>query len=107
VPGGRISLGDSLIGGAVLHGEGEAALTGTYRWPRGASGEDSAVLEEWLAERGWEVDPTVFMAGARGPAVQVRRVGAAWQGGEPGLLILLGEVVEYDGIRMRIAIPSP
>lgn len=87
----------------MLHGEGEAVLTGTYEWPRGASGEDSAALEEWLSERGWEVDPSVFMAGARGPAVQVRRVGAAWQDGEPGLLILPGEVVEYDGTCMRIA----
>ncbi|MEV6403909.1 hypothetical protein AB0M58_13315 [Streptomyces bobili] len=78
-------------------------MTGTYEWPREASGEDYAALGEWLAERGWEVDPSVFMAGARGPAVQMRRVGAAWQDGEPGLLILPGEVVEYDGTCMRIA----
>lgn len=52
-------------------------------------------------------DPTAFMAGARGPAVQVRRIGAAWEDGEPGLLILPGEVVEYDGTRMRIVRPAP
>ncbi|QKV98217.1 hypothetical protein HUT19_41590 (plasmid) [Streptomyces sp. NA02950] len=78
-------------------------MTCTYEWPRGASSEDSAALEAWLAQHGWEVDPTVFMAGARGPAVQVRRVGSAWEDGEPGLLILPGEVVEYDGSGMRIA----
>ncbi|MCF1592397.1 hypothetical protein [Streptomyces muensis] len=78
----------------------------TYEWPRGASREDSAALEAWLAQHGWEVDPTVFMAGARGPAVQVRRVGSAWEDGEPGLLILPGEVVEYDGSGMRIATPA-
>jgi hypothetical protein len=78
-------------------------VASTFEWPRGASSDDSAALEQWLGERGWEVDPTVFMAGARGPAVQVRRVGGAWQDGEPGLLILPGEVVEYDGERMRIA----
>ncbi|WP_333745713.1 hypothetical protein [Streptomyces sp. IBSBF 2950] len=78
----------------------------TYEWPRGASSADSAALERWLSQHGWEVDPTVFMAGARGPAVQVRRVGAAWEDGEPGLLILPGEVVEYDGNRMCIATPA-
>ncbi|MEU9267249.1 hypothetical protein AB0E04_17615 [Streptomyces sp. NPDC048251] len=77
--------------------------TSTYQWPRGAGGADSAALEQWLVGHGWEVDPTVFMSGARGPAVQVRRIGAAWQDGEPGLLILPGEVVEYDGEQMRIA----
>ncbi|MGW2745050.1 hypothetical protein [Streptomyces sp. NPDC001450] len=82
-------------------------MTSTYEWPRDASSEDSATLEQWLGEHGWEVDPTVFMAGARGPAVQIRRIGAAWQDGEPGLLILPGEVVEYDGDRMRIATRPP
>ncbi len=82
-------------------------MRGTYKWPRGASGEDSAALEAWLGERGWEVDPTVFMAGARGSAVQVRRAGAAWQDGDQGLLILPGEVVEYDGTSMRIAPNQP
>lgn len=77
--------------------------TSTFEWPRGAGGADSAALERWLAAFGWEVDPTVFMAGARGSAVQVRRVGAAWQDGEPGLLILPGETVTYDGDRMQIA----
>ncbi|GAA1111016.1 hypothetical protein [Streptomyces javensis] len=43
------------------------------------------------------------MAGAFGRAVQVRRIGAAWQDGEAGLLILPGETVEYDGERMQIA----
>lgn len=57
--------------------------------------------EQWLSGHGWEIDPTVFMAGARGPAVQVRRIGAAWQDGELGLLILPGGTVEYDGERMR------
>jgi hypothetical protein len=78
-------------------------VTSTHAWPRDASSEDSGALEQWLGEHGWEVDPTVFMTGARGPAVQVRRIGGEWQDGEPGLLILPGEVVEYDGDRMRIA----
>jgi hypothetical protein len=43
------------------------------------------------------------MAGARGRAVQVRRIGADWREGEAGLLILPGETVEFDGERMRIA----
>ncbi len=77
-------------------------MVSTYEWPRGAEKADGEGLEHWLAARGWEVDPTVFMAGARGQAVQVRRIGAAWQDGEPGLLILPGEMVEYDGERMRI-----
>ncbi|MFD4242750.1 hypothetical protein ACFWP3_14285 [Streptomyces sp. NPDC058525] len=76
--------------------------TSTYWWLRGAGGADSAALEQWLAGHGWEIDPTVFMSGARGPAVQVRRIGAAWQDGEPGLLILPGEVVGYDCAQMRI-----
>ncbi|MER5889504.1 hypothetical protein ABT160_37250 [Streptomyces sp. NPDC001941] len=75
-----------------------------FEWPRGAGGADSAALEQWLAGHGWEVDPTVFMAGARGAAVQVRCVDADWQEGEPGLLILPGETVEYDGALMRIAV---
>ncbi|MEU6273036.1 hypothetical protein ABZ871_11585 [Streptomyces populi] len=78
-------------------------MTSTYEWPRDASSTDSAALEQWLDRHGWEVDPTVFMAGTRGPAVQVRRIGVAWCDGESGLLILPGEVVEYDGGRMRIA----
>ena len=73
-----------------------------FEWPRPASDEDAAALERWLAGHGWEVDPTVFMAGAQGPAVQVRRTGEAWQDGEPGLLILPGETVEFDGTRMRV-----
>ncbi|MET8753932.1 hypothetical protein ABZW32_28095 [Streptomyces sp. NPDC004667] len=75
----------------------------TYAWPREATGTDATTLERWLAGHGWEVDPTVFMAGARGPAVQIRRIGAAWQDGEPGLLVLPGETVEFDGARMRTA----
>ncbi|KAB1984235.1 hypothetical protein [Streptomyces triticiradicis] len=78
-------------------------MTSTYEWPRDAGSTDSVALEQWLDRHGWEVDPTVFMAGARGPAVQVRRIGAAWHDGDTGLLILPGEVVEYDGDRMRIA----
>ncbi|MEU6555266.1 hypothetical protein ABZ915_34090 [Streptomyces sp. NPDC046915] len=78
-------------------------MTSRYEWPRGASSGDSTALELWLRERGWEVDPTVYMAGSRGPAVQIRRIGGAWQDGEAGLLILPGEVVEYDQGRMRIA----
>ncbi|MFE8941075.1 hypothetical protein ACFYNX_26810 [Streptomyces sp. NPDC007872] len=77
--------------------------TSMFEWPRGATGADSAALERWLGEHGWEVDPSVFMAGARGPSVQVRRIGAAWQDGEPGLLILPGEMVEHDKGMMRIA----
>jgi len=72
-----------------------------YKWPREATDTDAAALEQWLTGHGWEIDPTVFMAGARGLAVQVRRIGAAWQDGESGLLILPGERVEYDGERMR------
>ncbi|MGW5421637.1 hypothetical protein [Streptomyces sp. NPDC003943] len=71
----------------------------TFEWPQAASSENSAALERWLAEHGREIDPTVVMVGARGPAVQVRRIGLAWQDGEPGLLILPGDVVEYDGER--------
>ncbi|MFG2716520.1 hypothetical protein ACGFX2_39310 [Streptomyces goshikiensis] len=80
----------------------------TYEWPREATAVDAAALERWLGGHGWEVDPTVFMGGARGPAVQVQRIGAAWQDGEPGLLILPGEAVEYDGSRMRTVVrPVP
>jgi hypothetical protein len=75
-----------------------------YEWPREATDMNAATLEQWLAGHGWEIDPTVFMAGARGPAVQVRRIGAAWQDGEPGLLILPGEMVEYDGAQMRTVV---
>ncbi|MFD6972218.1 hypothetical protein [Streptomyces sp. NPDC059949] len=78
----------------------------TYAWPRGATPSATAQLEEWLAERGWEVDPTVYMAGTAGAAVQVRRIGAAWADGEAGLLILPAETVVWDGTRMRIAPPA-
>jgi hypothetical protein len=77
-------------------------VTSTFEWPRGATIRDSLALEQWLANHGWEVDPTVFMVGASGPAVQVRRVGEAWRDGETELLIVPGEVVQYDGERMRI-----
>ncbi|MEV0413486.1 hypothetical protein AB0I68_22450 [Streptomyces sp. NPDC050448] len=77
-------------------------MASTYEWPRGAERADSEALERWLDVRGWEVDPTVFMAGALGPAVQVRRIGRACQEGESGLLILPGETVAFDGGRMRI-----
>ncbi|WP_329106335.1 hypothetical protein [Streptomyces sp. NBC_01439] len=75
----------------------------TFEWPRGAGERNTAALELWLAARGWEVDPTVFMAGGLGPAVQVQPIGGAGQDGEPGLLILPGETVEYARDRMRIA----
>ncbi|MEU9982837.1 hypothetical protein [Streptomyces sp. NPDC050856] len=75
----------------------------THHWVRGAGETEMAELEKWLAERGWEVDPTVYMAGAGGAAVQIRRIGAAWEDGEPGLLILPNETVQWDGQRMRIA----
>ncbi|MFD7911058.1 hypothetical protein ACFV30_10045 [Streptomyces sp. NPDC059752] len=75
----------------------------TFEWPRGAEARDTAALESWLDAHGWEVDPTVFMAGGLGPAVQVQPIGGAGQDGEPGLLILPGETVEYAGDRMRIA----
>ncbi|MGW4550061.1 hypothetical protein ACWEN4_27505 [Streptomyces violaceorubidus] len=75
----------------------------TYEWPRGATPSDMIQLEAWLAQHGWEVDPTVYMAGAGGAAVQVRRTGAAWQDGEAGLLILPAETVLWDGARMQIA----
>ncbi|MFJ6795057.1 hypothetical protein [Streptomyces sp. NPDC091268] len=74
-----------------------------FVWPRAAQGTDSEALEGWLAEHGWEVDPTVFMAGVLGPAVQVRRIGEAGEEDEPGLLILPGEAMEYDGTRIRLA----
>jgi hypothetical protein len=77
-------------------------VTSTFEWPRDASIGDSLALEQWLATHGWEIDPTIFMAGASGPAVQVRRIGEAWRDGEAGLLILPGEVVQNDGERMRI-----
>ncbi|MEU9198131.1 hypothetical protein [Streptomyces hundungensis] len=82
-------------------------MTSTHHWPRAAGETETAALEAWLAEHGWEVDPSVFMAGAGGAAVQIRRVGAAWQDGEPGLLILPDETVAYDGERMRIAPRRP
>ncbi|MFI8342119.1 hypothetical protein ACIF8W_18930 [Streptomyces sp. NPDC085639] len=75
----------------------------TFEWPRGAAARDTAALELWLAVHGWEVDPTVFMAGGLGPAVQVQPIGAADEDEEPGLLILPGETVEYAQDRMRIA----
>ncbi|MFJ3876776.1 hypothetical protein ACIPW5_04885 [Streptomyces sp. NPDC090077] len=111
--------------------------TTTYAWPRGAEAADAEALERWLAGHGWEVDPTVFMAGGLGPAVQVRPIGSgpegegapdgeagpageawpqggeagpqggAWPDGEAGLLILPGETVEFAGARMRIARPAP
>ncbi|WP_327733258.1 hypothetical protein OG749_04670 [Streptomyces nojiriensis] len=74
----------------------------TFEWPRGAEARDTAALELWLAVHGWEVDPSVFMAGGLGPAVQVQPIGAG-QDGEPGLLILPGETVEYARDRIRIA----
>ncbi|MEU6864658.1 hypothetical protein ABZ924_15475 [Streptomyces sp. NPDC046876] len=76
--------------------------TRTYAWPRGAEAADGEALERWLAGHGWEVDPTVFMAGALGPAVQVRPIGSG-PDGEAGLLIVPGETVEFAGDRMRIA----
>ncbi|MFB7649415.1 hypothetical protein ACFC0S_15840 [Streptomyces sp. NPDC056084] len=76
-------------------------MTSTHYWPRAAGETEMAALEAWLTEHGWEVDPTVFMAGAGGAAVQIRRIGAAWQDGEAGLLILPDETVEYDGTAMR------
>ncbi|MCX4960483.1 MULTISPECIES: hypothetical protein [Streptomyces] len=75
----------------------------TFEWPRGAEARDTEALELWLAVHGWEVDPTVFMAGGLGPAVQVQPIGGACQDGEPGLLILPGETVEYARDRIRIA----
>ncbi|MEU9714990.1 hypothetical protein [Streptomyces sp. NPDC047976] len=104
--------------------------TTTYAWPRWAEAADGEALERWLAGHGWEVDPTVFMAGGLGQAVQVRPIGPAPDGeagepgefgetgelgeagetgeaGEAGLLILPGETVEYTGARMRIARRTP
>ncbi|MFJ2752790.1 hypothetical protein [Streptomyces sp. NPDC087297] len=78
-------------------------MDSTYEWPRGATPGDMFRLESWLAGHGWEVDPTVYMAGAGGATVQVRRIGAAWADGEAGLLILPAETVVWDGTRMRIA----
>ncbi len=78
-------------------------MDSTFKWPRGATAGDMWRLESWLAGHGWEVDPTVYMAVAGGPAVQVRRIDAAWDDGEAGLLILPAETVVWDGARMRIA----
>ncbi|MGI5451107.1 hypothetical protein ACQEVM_36105 [Streptomyces sp. CA-243310] len=78
-------------------------IESTHVWPRGATPADMFRLEAWLAGHGWEVDPTVYMAGAGGAAVQVRRIDAAWADGEVGLLILPAETVVWDGKRMRIA----
>ncbi|MER5779550.1 hypothetical protein ABT144_35720 [Streptomyces sp. NPDC002039] len=78
-------------------------IESTHVWPRGATPADMFQLEVWLAEHGWEVDPTVYMAGAGGAAVQVRRIDAACADGEVGLLILPAETVVWDGARMRIA----
>ncbi|MFD0353969.1 hypothetical protein ACFVHW_09490 [Streptomyces sp. NPDC127110] len=107
------------------------STTTTYAWPRWAEAADGEALERWLAGHGWEVDPTVFMAGGLGQAVQVRPIGPdrpdgeagepgelgeageagelgeAGEAGEAGLLILPGETVEYTGARMRIALRTP
>ncbi|MFJ2822288.1 hypothetical protein ACIO7M_14360 [Streptomyces toxytricini] len=80
-------------------------MANTYDWPRGAESADSEALERWLDARGWEVDPTVFMAGVLGPAVQVRPAGETAFEDEAGLLILPGETVRFDGRRMRIVPP--
>jgi hypothetical protein len=96
------TAGDGMVAAAP---KGDISVESQmYEWPREATDMNAATLEQWLAGHGWEIDPTVFMAGARGPAVQVRRIGAAWQDGEPGLLILPGEMVEYDGAQMRTVV---
>ncbi|MFJ9641610.1 hypothetical protein [Streptomyces sp. NPDC101206] len=77
-------------------------MASTYTWPRGAEAADSEELERWLAHHGWEIDPTVFMAGVLGPAVQVRRIDGACPEAEAGLLVLPGETVEFDGERIRL-----
>ncbi|MFF5705633.1 hypothetical protein ACFY7H_24550 [Streptomyces sp. NPDC012794] len=87
---------------AALEGD-RMGSENTYAWPREATGTDAEALEQWLAGHGWEIDPTVFMAGSRGQAVQIRRIGTAWQDRDPGLLVLPGESVEFDGRRMRTA----
>lgn len=97
VPGARIT------GGRVRGYDGGMGMESTFVWPRGATPSDMFRLESWLAACGWEVDPTVYMAGAGGAAVQVRRIDAAWADGETGLLILPAETVLWDGTRMRIA----
>ncbi|MEU2392922.1 hypothetical protein [Streptomyces sp. NPDC007369] len=74
----------------------------TYTWPRGAEAGDSEELERWLAGHGWEIDPTVFMAGVLGPAVQVRRIDGTCGEDDGGLLILPGETVGFDGERIRV-----
>ncbi|RSS76742.1 hypothetical protein [Streptomyces sp. WAC06614] len=82
-------------------------MTSTYAWPRGAQATDSAALERWLTRHGWEVDPMVFMTGTLGPAVQIRPTIPTGPDQEPGLLVLPGETVAYDGHRMRIAATTP
>ncbi|MFF2197010.1 hypothetical protein [Streptomyces sp. NPDC058157] len=82
---------------------GESTSTSTYEWPRGATPSDMIRLEAWLSAYGWEVDPTVYMAGAGGAAVQVRRRSLSGQDGEQGLLILPADTVLWDGTRMRLA----
>ncbi|MFD7629227.1 hypothetical protein ACFV7Q_24910 [Streptomyces sp. NPDC059851] len=77
-------------------------MASTYTWPRGAETADSEGLERWLARHGWEIDPTVFMAGVLGPAVQVRRIDGTCQDSDTGLLILPGETVVFDGERIRL-----
>ncbi|MDJ0343351.1 hypothetical protein QMK19_19695 [Streptomyces sp. H10-C2] len=77
-----------------------------FLWPRLAEADDTTALEAWLDARGWEIDPTIFMAGTAGPAVQVRRIGTNWQDGEDGLLILPGESVTFDAWRMCV-VPKP
>ncbi|MFK0254965.1 hypothetical protein [Streptomyces sp. NPDC090445] len=77
-------------------------MASTHTWPRGAETADSEELERWLAGHGWEIDPTVFMAGVLGPAVQVRRIHSTCEDDGAGLLILPGETVVFDGERIRI-----
>ncbi|MFD3803899.1 hypothetical protein ACFWSF_22780 [Streptomyces sp. NPDC058611] len=78
-------------------------IESTYVWPRAATPSDMVRLETWLAVHGWEVDPTVYMAGARGAAVQVRRIGTDWADGEAGLLILPAVTMVWDGRLVQIA----
>ncbi|MFD0267269.1 hypothetical protein ACFVGY_11810 [Streptomyces sp. NPDC127106] len=77
-------------------------MASTYTWPRGAETADGEELECWLAGHGWEIDPTVFMAGVLGPAVQVRRIDSTCREDDAGLLILPGETVVFDGERIRV-----
>lgn len=65
-----LSVPDGRIGGVsgIDHNGGtDMDSENRYEWPRGATQSDMIRLEAWLAEHGWEVDPTVYMVARVAP----------------------------------------